>query len=824
MLETNKLVDKSSNVVRTSAWSAGPGCHGGCGVEVYTDGGKLVKVEGDVNNPFSMGRLCVRCLAMKQYFYHPQRLLYPLKRVGQRGENKWQRISWDEAYAIVESKFREISEKYGPETILFCQGTGRDIGAALTLLAYSVGSPNWIQLGLSGHACYTPRLASMWLTTGDYQVLDASQWLENRYDNPEYTPPKYIIVWGYNLPSTCPDGFFGHWIVDLMKRGSKLIVVDPRVTWLASRAEVHLSIRPGTDGALALGMLKTIIDEKLYDEEFVKKWTNATLLVRTDSNKLLRESDIKPEGKRENFVVWDKRRNSAAVWKAKEFAHEPVDADPSLEGYYDVKLANGTTIKCKTVWTALKERVAEYTPEKVADITWIPSTEVVKAARLYAQNKPSAIHWGVAGPDHVGPNAIPAAQAITLLWCVTGNIDVPGGNAIARYAFGVSVYPFHAGAGPVKPPDTFYTKRSGVWKYPVLKNFRSWALSDTAIEQMFTGKPYPIKAAWMQTCNPIAGQSPEPKKLLEGLRKCDFVVVVDAFMTPTAVACADLVLPVCTFLERYGLRSWWTPLEVMAKAVENLGETKSDYDICLDLARRFNPNIKWKDSKEMFTDIARSAGIDYDELCKKVWMLTPKGHPSRPYKRYEKGLLRTDGKPGFQTPSGKIELWSSLLEDWGLEPLPYYEEPPFSPLKTPELYKEYPLILGTGRRSWAFFHSEHRQIPWLREIDPDPVLEINPETAAKYGIKDGDWVWVENHLGKCKRKAVVTPIIPPWMVMAPHNWWLPEKPAAEPELYGTWEVNVNQLVPYGYVGEGGFGAPYKTMLCKVYKAENTQSR
>lgn len=806
-------------VVRTSAWSAGPGCHGGCGVKVYVKGNEVIKVEGDENNPFNIGRLCARCLAMKQYLYHPQRLLHPLKRVGERGENRWQRISWSEAFDIIEKKFREISEKYGPESIIFCQGTGRDIGAALTLLAYSVGSPNWIQLGLSGHACYTPRLAAMWLVTGEYQVLDASQWLEGRYSNPEYAPPRYIIVWGYNLPSTCPDGFFGHWIVDLMKLGSKLIVVDPRVTWLASRAEVHLRVRPGTDGALALSMIKVIIDEKLYDESFIKKWTNAPFLVRADTNKLLRESEVKPNGKRENFVVWDGRRNDIAIWDSKDLTFRPVDAEPSLEDYYDVKLVNGTSVKCKTVWTALKETAEGYTPEKVADITWISDPDdIVKAARLYAQNKPSAIHWGVA-IDHVGPNAIPAAHAITLLWCITGNLDTPGGNVIARYAYGVVVYPFHAGAGPVSPPETFYTKRSGVWKYPILKNFRSWGLSDTALEQMLTGQPYPIKAVWMQTCNPIAGQSPEPRKLLEALKRCEFIVVVDTFMTPTAVACADIVLPACTFIERYGLRSWWTPLQAIVKAIDPVGEAKSDYEICLELARRFNPKIKWKDPKEMFTDFARAAGVNYDELCEKVWMLTPKGHPSRPYRRYERGLLRPDNKPGFQTPSGRIELWSSLLEEWGLEPLPYYEEPPFSPIRTPGLYKEYPLILDTGRRSWAFFHSEHRQIPWLRELDPDPVVEINPETAVKYGIKNGDWVWIENHLGKCKRKAVVTPIIPPWMVMAPHNWWLPEKPAAEPDLCGTWEINVNQLIPYGYVGKGGFGAPYKTMLCKIYRVE-----
>lgn len=808
---------ESLEIVRTNAWSAGPGCHGSCGVEVYLKGGKVVKVEGDPSNPWSQGRMCARCLAMTQYLYHPQRLLHPLKRIGERGENKWQTISWDEAYNTIEQKFTEIIKKNGPESLVFAQGTGRDIGAALTLLAYSVGSPNWIQLGLSGHACYTPRLAAAWTVVNDFVVLDASQWLEKRYDDPEYVVPKHIINWGVDLPNTCPDNFFNHWIVDLMKRGSKVIVVDPRVTWLASRSEVHLRVRSGTDAALALGMLHTVINEGLYDRKFVEKWTNAAFLVRTDDLKMLRESDVKTSGKRENFVVWDETRKDIGIWNSSELVFIPGKVKPALEGSYEVKVADGSNVKCKTVWTMLKERVSDFAPEKAAEVCWIDKADIVKAARLYAKNKPSAIHWGVA-LDHIGPDSVPASRAIALLWCVTGNLDVPGGNVIARYAYNVTVYPFRGEAtGGLTLPPTFSTKRSGVWKYPLLKNFRSWGLSDTAVQQMLTGEPYPIKGVWIQTCNPISGQSPDPKKFLEAMRKMDFVAVVDAFMTPTAAACADIVLPVSTFIERWGLRSWWTPLEAIVKATEPQGEAKSDYEINLELARRFNPKLQWKTVKEMFNDYVKPAGVTYDELCKKVWMLPPKGHASRPYHRYRKGLLRPDGKPGFATPSGRVELWSSLLEDWGLQPLPHFEEPPFSPISTPKLAKEYPLILGTGRRSYAFFHSEHRQIPWLREIDPDPVVEINPDTAGKLGIKDGDWVWLENQLGKCKRMARVTPIVPSWMVMAPHSWWLPEKSPEESELFGVWDVNVNQLIPYGYVGEGGLGAPYKTMLCKVGK-------
>ncbi|NIR17323.1 MAG: dimethylsulfide dehydrogenase, partial [Desulfobacterales bacterium] len=159
--------------------------------------------------------------------------------------------------------------------------------------------------------------------------------------------------------------------------------------------------------------------------------------------------------------------------------------------------------------------------------------------------------------------------------------------------------------------------------------------------------------------------------------------------------------------------------------------------------------------------------MTYKQLKEKGWVMPPEGHPTQPYQRYEKGLLRKDGKQGFSTTSGKIEFCSSMLEKWELIPLPYYEEPPFSPISTPDLYEKYPLIMMTGRRSSLFFHSEHRQIPWLRELDPDAIVEIHPEAARDLGIINGEEVWVENQFGRCRRKAKVTPIIHPKMVMVP---------------------------------------------------------
>jgi anaerobic selenocysteine-containing dehydrogenase len=802
-------------IFKTTTWSAGPGCHGGCGVLAYVKDGKLVKVEGDPDHPWSQGRLCPRCLSMTQYTYHPDRLRYPLKRVGERGEGKWEQISWDEAFDLVERSMKSIKEKYGAESVIFAQGTGRDIGGWLSMLAYAYGSPNWM-FGLSGVACYTPRLLVMWITHGDHCVTDASQWLPGRYDNPEYKLPESIIVWGQSLPASCPDGFFGHWIVDMMKRGTKIIVIDPCFTWLASRSEKWLQIRPGTDGALALGFINVIINEDLYDRKFVERWTNAPFLVRVDdgTSKILRESDLDAEGAETNFVVWDTGTDRAAIWDSAKVDFKTDGVKPLFEGTCNVVLANGETVMCKTVWTLLRDSVREYTPEKVSEITWIPSEDIIASARIYAKSKPASIHWGL--PIDTIAGTTPTGQAINFLWCLTGNLDVPGGNVIARYPLDVVTYPYHSGVGFSSLPAEAHKKRIGTWKYGAIRDFRAWAHPDTVLEQIFTEEPYPVKGMWIQTSNPIACTGLEPKKWYDALKKLDFIAVVDLFMTPTAML-ADVVLPAATFLEKNSLKGWWVPLQAITKVIQE-GECKSDAEINLELSKRFNPEFPWSSVEEMYDAILKPANMSYQDLCDKGWLLPPKGHPSAPYLRYEKGLLRNDGKNGFMTPSGKVELYSTWLEHWGLHPLPYYEEPPFSPISTPDKYKEYPLILTTGRRSTAFFHSEHRMIPWLREIEPDALIEINPQTAQQFDIKDGDAVWVENWFGKCKRKAKLTPLVHPDIVMVTHGWWFPEKPGPEPSLFGVWEVNVNNLFPMSYVGESGHGCPLKSILCKVYKA------
>jgi len=805
-------------IIRTTTWSAGPGCHGGCGVLAYIKNGKLVKVEGDPDHPWNQGRLCSRCLAMTQYVYHPDRLTHPLKRVGKRGEGKWQEISWDEAFDLIETKMNKIREEFGPESVIFAMGTGRDIGPWICLLAYAYGSPN-VMFALSGVACYSPRIAAVEMVQGDYCILDAAQWFPKRYDDPHYKIPECIIVWGYNIPASCPDNVFGHWIIDLMKKGTKIIAIDPRLSWFASRAEKWLSLRPGTDGALAMGFLNVIVNEGLYDKDFVEKWTNAPHLIRSDTGKLLRENDLTKGGSPANFVIWDKASTRPAVWDSGNVAYKQNDVKPALEGEFKISLADGATVTAKTVWAAFCEEVNNYPAKRVSEITWVPEKDIIEAARLYAKSKPASIHWGV--PIDMTPAITPTVQAITNLWCITGNLDIPGGNVIARYAFDAVAYALPGAEGVIKlESKEADKKRIGADRYGPLNKFIRRAQPDLALEQIFSEKPYPIKGMWIQACNPVAGIGLDPKRWVEALKKLDFVVAVDLFMTPSTQL-ADVVLPAASFLEKDGVRSWWIPLQTINKAI-TVGECKPDVEINFELAKRFDPNLRWKNIYELFDEIIKPSGLTFKQLQEKGWAFPPQGHPSTPYHRFEKGLLRPDKKPGFQTPSGKIELYSSLREEWELEPIAHYEEPPFTPVSQPEMLKKYPLILSTGRRSPVYFHTEHRNIPWLRKIDPDPVVEINPQTARSLGIENGQWVWVENWMGRCKLKAKVTAVVPRWMVMAAHGWWFPEKPPQEPSLFGVWESNINQLIPMGAQGKDGLGAPVKHLLCRIYKVSEEE--
>ena len=326
---------------------------------------------------------------------------------------------------------------------------------------------------MSGMSCYAPRIAGLFALTGSFWLGDYSQQFADRYDNPEWKAPETIIVWGNNPIVSNSDGLYGHWAVDCMMRGRKLIVVDPRATWLASRAEIYLPVRPGTDGALALAMLNVIIEEGLYDHDFVERWTFG--------------------------------------------------------------------------FDELAEVAEEYTPEFGEEITWVPADDIVAAARMWANGESGIIQWGVAVDMTV--ETMPTAQAISTLGQVCGFVDKPGCMVPP-----VELLNYAGGWGEELLPPEQYDKRIGIKEYPLLKFGFKLCSTDMLIEVMETDDPYPLKAAWLQTTNTLVNPSPGPERALNAFRRMEFIVAVDIFMTPTAMALADVFLPVTMFPERNGIR------------------------------------------------------------------------------------------------------------------------------------------------------------------------------------------------------------------------------------------------------------------------------
>ncbi|MBR2521933.1 MAG: molybdopterin-dependent oxidoreductase, partial [Coriobacteriales bacterium] len=574
-------------VTRGCAWSA-PGCHPvGCGIKFYVnEDGILEKVEGDENQPITQGRLCVRCLTLPDMTYHPDRVIYPMKRAFEdRGKNKWERITWDEAYEIIETNIKDIKEKYGPESIVVFGGTGREGGPMCGPYGQAMlGTPNSCYTQ-SGYACYIPRVAAATFVTGaTYPEMDYAGGLPGRYDDPMYKVPEVMMTWGKEpLPSN-GDGFFGHSVIDCMKRGSKLISVDPHTNWLATRAVYHLPLRPGTDAALGMAMLNIIISEELYDKEFV-----------------------------------------------------------SLYCYGFEQLA---------------ERVATMPPEKAAEICGVDVEDIYGATRMYANAQNAAILWGLAIDQKA--NGAQAGHCILALEAITGNLDVPGGqllgdvtDSLADLGFGWS------SLGP-----ELQNKIIGLKEYPAYVAIVLNSHADLTLEAMETGEPYEIHAGFIASTNLLAGTcAAQPKRWHDAMQKLDFVFAADCWITPTIQCCADVILPLATFAEREsGVAVHYGASPNMTGSVVNavqVGETKGDLEIQYEIGRRIMPDnyAKFPTLYDFMEEFRFGNNIDYNELKEEVTR-----QRKVTYKKYELGLLRPDRKRGFNTPTGRVELYSTMFQ------------------------------------------------------------------------------------------------------------------------------------------------------------------
>jgi len=728
-----------------------------------------------------------------------------MKRVGERGEGKWQRISWDEALDIYAKRLTEIIDEYGPLSLALHVGSiWREIGAIIAVKA--LGSPN-----LSGSAnitCESGEIISDAVTIGErmYQY----NW------GADIANAQCILLGGHSPNISHPP----HWDImkESMDKGCKLIVVDPRRTVEAAEADLWLAIRPGTDPALGLGMINVILNERLYDENFVQNWTNAPLLVRMDRYRLLTEADILKDGNNMKFVVWDSQANNTAVYDPSSLKW-PC-AKPELTGSYSVTLKDGSKTKCKTVWQLFTQRVNQWPVERVAEICEVEADLIREAARMYATIKPATSQW------RCGVNSSTVSFAsqrpFSILIALTGNLDVKGGNIFQKEKGIVSREWISTVLTRLDPEIEAKTLGSRV--YPL------WAGPDSSIpanchlqsllNALLYDDPYPIKALIIDGSNVVLTQ-PDSLKCWEALKKPEFLVVHDVRMTPTCEL-ADLVLPGGYWFDKE------EPLYSIQPAREHyfaarqkigdpIGEVKDDVEIFIALFKKLGyegltiksrdgKTYVWKSKEEWLNWLMGDSGYSWEEL-KRASIIK---YPVKKYKEYE--------DRGFKTPTNKVELFSYMLSKYNYDPLLNFVEPPESRRRAPQLYKRYPLTLHTGRREPHYYHgSGHEPFCIGRELTPDPLLEIHPDAAEARQIKHGDWVWLECNDKRAKFKANITENVKPYMVTAPHGWWYPERPGPE---HGCFESNVNVLTSIDGPTDPYTGCPsMKALPCEVYKIE-----
>jgi anaerobic selenocysteine-containing dehydrogenase len=677
-----------------------------CGIDAYVKDGVVVKVEGSKENPNSGGTLCSKGNANRQYIYHKDRIHTPLIRKGERTSGDYAPISWEEALDLIASRFLAIKEESGPESVVFYAGYPKWMRPFLKRLAHSFGSPNYCT---ESSTCFRAAFMAAALTYG-------------AMGPPDVPRSKCLLVWSSNpfySNTTVARG-----ILDAREKGLKIIDVGPLITPLTAHADIHLRIRPGTSGALALGVANVIIGEGLYDREFVQNYSLGF----------------------EEYRVY----------------------------------------------------VAQFPPAVAEEITGVPASKIIEAARLYALTKPASLMVSASPTTH-HTNGLQNHRAIVQLVGLTGNYDIAGGNALVPPAY---LYVPSGGLRTREPefedsrPWEEMAPRLGQDVHPAWCRLVPEAQAMQLPFQIESGKPYPIRAMLGFGLN--YRMWPGHDFMEENLKKLDFLVDVDLFMTDTA-RLADLILPACTSFERSELKFYPQQYVIWTQPViKPLGESRSDAQIIFDLARRLVPDdaLMQKGYEACIDWMLEPTKLTLDELKKYPAGLRVENVNTPPFQKYK--------KTGFATPSGKMEFTSTILAETGYDPLPVYQEPKLSPRSTPEIAKEFPLILTTGARLPMFVHSRTFRFSWTRSLRPDPLVDINPQDARERGIAQEDWVSLSTPRSSMKVKANLTEIVPPGVVNMYHDYP---------------EASVNLLIEPDYRDPVSGFPGFKSLLCEVKKTK-----
>ena len=763
--ETGPGGDQVFNVV------CAPNCWMGCRLKAYVRDGKLVKTGMNPMPEERYNRVCLRGLSHVQRVYDPDRFKYPMRRVGARGEGKWERISWDEAISTIASEITRVQETYGKKAFAFMPMSGNygviNGGTAGAIQRFS----GLVEGTVVGHAIDSAMPLGIAQVLGN--ILNGGSAFGFGNEAADMAHARLIVVWGSNMTESQIHNW--HFVADAKEdNGAQLVVVDPTFTATAAKADMWIRPRPGSDPALTLAVIHTIITEELWDLPFVLEHTVAPFLVSGETGLFLRDDPSDPQSR---YLVWDEQLRRAV----------PFDeaGSPALFGDHTV---DGVT--ARPAMQLLATEAAKFVPEEGGTAnTDVPPEQIRQLARLYATRKPAFIYPGF-GIDRY-TNGHLTGRGIATMAALTGNVGVSGATpagAMGGGALMALLDPANV-MGWLFPAGTFYGDMNYLELYDALTTgeITTYVPADptNGLAGTTTAEPekvaYPIKAAFLNTGN-IISNFPNQNKIQDELFSEDnleFVVVADIRPTDTT-AYADIILPVTHWFENDDIVGGIHPFLIRSeKALEAPFEAKSDFEIFKLLAEEMGYGQYFdKTAKEyadgIIVELAKNLGADGDEAVKTF---------------QETGAVRLFRYPHvsfadkrFLTPSGRLEFYAEwetlnapatvpatvLPVTMGANPLPHFE-PPYEAWPENPLYEKYPLVNYQEHSRWRV-HSQWFQVPWLRELDPEPVVKMNPDDAASRGLATGDHAEVFNDRGHAVFKVIVSEAIRTGMVNTPKGW------------------------------------------------------
>jgi len=782
-------------------------CLARCGTVATVTDGRFTRLDPDPTHPTGAA-ICAKGRAAPELVYNKDRRTRPLRRTRPKGEADpgWEEISWDAALEETAAAMRRIAEQHGPEAVAFSQSSPSttaiaDSAGFVRRLMNAFGTPNMVShLELCGWGRgfatrYVFGVGSV-ATGGGGAMADIGA-------------SGCFILWGYN-PSFTRITHATATVAGL-KRGMKLIVIDPRNVGLANKADVWLRVRPGTDGALALGLANIMIEQGWYDQEFVRAWSNGPLLVRSDTDRLLKAEDLASGGSPGQLVAWDSLTNGAVSYDPAAGRYAAPGEHLALRGEYRVATVDGA-VNCRPVFDRYAALCERYTPEVIEATCWIPRGHLEEAARIIWHSRPVS-YYAYSGHEHHA-NATETARAMAMLYALTGSFDAAGGNVLFAAV----------SAGAITGEDLPAAKRLapaiGLAERPLGPARWNYVATQDFYRAVLEGMPYPVRGLIGFGTNLLLAQG-DPVGGRAALAALDFYAHADLFMTPTA-ALADIVLPVASCFEREALKIGFeinqdaqSHVQLRQAIVAPPGQARSDSDFIFDLAVRLGlGEYFWNgDVDAAYRHQLGPSGITLDQL-----RAEPAGL-RRPLTTHHAKHAASDDKGnsrGFATPSRKVEFWSETFLDRGYSALPDFVEPPIGPVARPDMAPSFPLIL-TCAKPTLFCQSQHRALPSLRKRALNPEIELHPATATARGIKNGDWVDVRTPAGRMRARARFSEKLDPRVVVGEHGWWqgCDELAASDSDLYNPNGTNFNLTVDVA-VRDPVSGTPsHRSNLCEV---------